>query len=289
MTSAAKLVSVVVPFHNDERWLPTLLESLTRQESTRPWEIVAVNNRSTDGSRDVAERFIPLLPLRIVDAPERANPSYARNTGAWAASGDALIFIDADDAVAPNYVEAMSSALTDHAVVTSRVDSTTLNAPWLRDAHGPPWQEQGIASFLGFLPAAGVNIGIRRNLFERVAGFPLEFHGAEDLAFSWLVQIETGETLHFVPDAVYLYRYRNSYRSLFRQSANWGRDHVVLFRRFRDAGMPGRSFAQAGREWLALTAALARARRGERPALVVRLGYAWGRLLGSARYRVPYP
>ena len=288
MGSEPPEVSVVVPFRNDRRFLTSLFESLAAQLNPGVWEIVAVDNGSSDGSRSVAAGYAEVLPVKVVEAFEQANPAYARNAGARRASADKLLFIDADDEVAPGYVASLARALDDHAFVTSRVDSTTLNADWLRCAHGPPWQEDGLVTFLGFLPGAGANVGIRRGLFERLGGFSDEFHGSEDIAFSWVAQIEAGESPWFEPTAVYRYRYRDSYRGLFRQSVNWGRDHARLFRRFRLAGMPPRLARTAAHEWLLVLAGFVRGPRSAWPELVVRLGYCVGRFAGSVRYRVSY-
>ena len=114
----------------------------------------------------------------------------------------------------------MSAALDEHVLVTSRVDSTTLNAPWLQEAHGPAWQAEGIGTFYDFLPACGINIGIGRNEFDRLGGYSERFSSAEDIAFAWTAQMR-GIKLHFVHDAVYHYRYRSTLRRLFKQGSNW--------------------------------------------------------------------
>ncbi len=266
-------VSVVVPFLNGAANLEHLLESLVVQDFTGSWELVAVDNGSTDGSREVVQRFGQKLQLNVVDAFERSNPSLARNAGARRAKGRHLLFIDADDAVDPHYISAMSEALVESPLVASRVDSTLLNAEWVRDVHGPAWQESGIGVFFDFLPATGVNIGIRRELFEQLGGFSEEFSGSEDVAFSWTAQLLAGVQIRFVPGALYYYRYRDSYSGLLRQSANWGRDTVRLYRRFRTDGMPGRSLHSTVRDWKgALRALLPAASPARRASALVTLG-----------------
>ena len=61
-------VSVVVPFKNGERLIAALFRSLSVQDYTGPWEVVAVNNNSTDRSRDVVADFAKALDLRLVNA-----------------------------------------------------------------------------------------------------------------------------------------------------------------------------------------------------------------------------
>jgi glycosyltransferase involved in cell wall biosynthesis len=287
--SIADRVSVIVPYLNGAAHLPDLCDSLVGQDFDSPWEVVAVDNGSTDGSQDVVRRYQGRLDLTLVNAFERRTASFARNVGVQRASGGRLIFIDADDAVDPHYVSAMSAALANWPLVTSRVDSAALNPEWVRDVHGPPWQETGIGVFFGFLPAAGSNIGVQRQLFEQVGGFPEDFNASADLAFSWNAQLRGGARIQFVPDALYYYRYRHSYAALLRQSANWGRDTVRLYKRFRAEGMPGRTFEVTAGDWLrALKVLLPRLKRADRASAIVAGGYCLGRLDGSLRYRVSF-
>jgi glycosyltransferase involved in cell wall biosynthesis len=281
-------ISVIVPCRNAGPHFRPLLESLVSQVVAERAEIIVVDNGSTDGSRAIAESVAGLIPVRVVDAPQPANAAHARNVGVSAASGDKLFFVDADDEIAPGYLQAMSAALERHDFVTSRVDSETLNAAWVRAAHGTPWQAEGVDRFFHFMPGAGINVGVRRALFDAVGGFPEEFSGSQDIAFSWRVQL-VGTPIRFVPEALYRYRYRATLGGLFRQARNWGASNVLLYRQFRPAGMPARSLREAAREWRDVLTGLARARsRTALAPLVVRLGYCVGRAIGSVRYHCRY-
>ncbi|HEX5214837.1 MAG TPA: glycosyltransferase family A protein [Vicinamibacterales bacterium] len=281
------MTSVVIPVHNSARYLPTLLESL-RQQTADDWEVVAIDNRSVDDSRRILTDTTLSAPLRLERADERANPSYARNVGAAIATGDKLLFVDADDAVSSSYVRLMAEALDEHPMVTSRVDSAALNPDAVREVFGASWQSDGIDTYFDFLPACGVNIGIRRDLFETLGGFPEEFSGSEDIAFAWKAHL-AGVRLHFVEDAVYSYRHRESLADLFRQAANWGRDNALLYAKFRQHGMPGRSWRLTAREWSETIRDVLVARNDlERGRAAVRFGFCVGRLKGSTKYRVRY-
>lgn len=287
--NSADRVSVVVPFLNGAAHLADLFDSLVAQDYASPWEVLAVDNGSTDDSQRIVRRYEDRLDLNVIDAFERRTVSFARNVGVQHARGARVIFIDADDAVDAHYVSAMSAALALAPLVTSRVDSARLNPEWVRDVHGPPWQESGIGVFFEFLPAAGSNIGIQRDLFERLGGFPEEFNASADLAFSWNAQLRGGAEIRFVPEAVYFYRFRHSYSSLLRQSANWGRDTVRLYKRFRADGMPGRSLGVAASDWgRALKVLLPGLTPAARASAMVATGYCLGRLDGSLRYGVRF-
>jgi glycosyltransferase involved in cell wall biosynthesis len=281
-------LTVVIPCRNGSSYLRRQLVALSSQDGVEDWEVVVVDNRSTDGSRAVASEFGGRLNLRVVDADERVSPSYARNVGARAASGDKLLFVDADDEVAPGYLAAMATALEQSDFVTARVDIETLNPAWNRAALGPPWQEQGVEPFFDYLPAASVCIGLARPLYLSVGGFPEEFPRLEDIAFCWKIQLR-GTPLRFVPGAVYRYRYRDTLPGLYRQSRDWAVSAPLLYREFRAAGMPRRPLGRALALWAELPRWLVRARsKADLARLVVELGSCMGRLKGSVRYRVVY-
>ena len=265
-----------------------MLESVVFQELRELAEIIVVDNGSTDTSHQIAQCVGGKLRVRIVDAPALANLSYARNVGAAATSADKLLFADAADELAPGYVASMTAALDAHEFVTSRVDSATLNADWLRPSHGPPWQADRVETFFGFLPAAGANIGIHRGVFERVGGFAEQLAGVEDIGLSWKVQ-QAGCSIHFVPEAIYRYRYRDTLAGLYRQTRDWGSSHVRLYRSFRGAGMPGRTLQEAFSEWTDVLRELLTVRnKTDLACLAVRTGYCVGRLQGSIRHRTIY-
>jgi glycosyltransferase involved in cell wall biosynthesis len=281
-------VSVVIPCRNGARYLARQLDALARQDYEGSWEVIIVDNGSTDGSRAIAERFRGPLNLRLVSALDRNGAAYARNVGARASSGSKLLFVDADDEVAPGYLRALSDALDTSDFVTSRVDSQSLNPDWISAAHAP-WQDEGIENWFGFLPCSTVNIGVSRSMFEAVGGWPEEYPASEDIALAWRLQLG-GALLHFVPEAVYRCRYRDNLADLYRQTRWWGLSSSLLYQEFKGAGMRRRPLVAAVREWLEILAGLLKARsKAELAPLVVRVGDCIGRLEGSVRHRVLFP
>ena len=85
-------MSVIVPVHNEEKQLASTLDYLTRLEypGDKP-EIVVALNGCTDSSRDIAARY-PVVAVE--DA--RSGMSFGKNLGRTAATGDLLVFVDAD-------------------------------------------------------------------------------------------------------------------------------------------------------------------------------------------------
>lgn len=91
-------ISVVVPVHNEGKALADTLANLVDQEYPGPKpEIIAALNGCTDNSRAMAEKY----PVRIVES-ERSGMSFGKNLGAGAATGELLIFVDADSRLPSN-------------------------------------------------------------------------------------------------------------------------------------------------------------------------------------------
>lgn len=94
-TPPAHLISVIIPVYNSASYLKLCLEYL--QQSDIPYECIVVDDRSTDGSAEVARQF----GAKVLSTDKRSGPARARNIGAREATGDILYFIDADVCVEP--------------------------------------------------------------------------------------------------------------------------------------------------------------------------------------------
>jgi GT2 family glycosyltransferase len=285
----AVALSVVIPVRNAAQHLGSQLRSLARQDWSGAWEVIVADNGSSDATRDVAASFAGTLPLlRIVESREGIGHAVAANGGIGAARGEKILFLDADDEVAPGYLAAMADALEHHRLVGARLDSVTLNAPWSVLSR-PASQEDAIDPLYGFLPAAaGCSIGVRRSLVQQIGGFDPNLPVCDDIDFCWRALL-AGAELVFVPDAVVLYRYRDTLGSIFRQARGYGRAGPLLYRKYREKGMPRRSWRSVCRYWLGAASrvlrAWSKARRAEAAFL---LGQRFGIIEGCWRSRVWY-
>ena len=102
-------ISVIIPAYNAEATLADCLESVARQ-TLRPFEVVLVDDGSTDNTRGVAARFEGRLMLRIV-TQANSGLGKSRNAGMAAATGDAYAFLDSDDIWLPSKLEQAFEAL----------------------------------------------------------------------------------------------------------------------------------------------------------------------------------
>ncbi len=279
-------VSVVIACFNAVSTLPAQLQALAEQRDAPAFEIVLVDDGSTDASVVVASGYRQVLPkLRVLAVPHRGNVAAVRNEGVRRARGGDVLFCDADDVVGPDWVASMVMALRAHDLVAGPFELTRLNPPWAVAA-GNLDQTEGL-QHAGFLPfAGGGNLGVRRQVFETLGGFDASLPALEDTDLCFAAQLG-GHDLVFVPQAVVHVRLRHSYRALYRQGYGWGLGTAALHRKYLAAGMPLPSRLRHLAGWLLvlprLLAARDRARLGR---WWFALGWRVGRLRGNARYRL---
>src|SRR5215510_7150098 len=178
-------ISVIVCAHNEAAFLPACLHSLLAQ-TRPPDELVVINNASTDETHAVA-RQIP--HVRVVDEP-RKGLVVARETGRRLATGEVLVYVDADCRAPLTWLE--------------RVERRFVRDPSLIALSGPyrfyDWDWWGrlliraydytLAPATQFLVKYvlrigtifyGGNFALRRQALERIGGFDttIEFHGED--------------------------------------------------------------------------------------------------------------
>lgn len=97
-------ISVIMGVHNGGRWLAAAVRSLLAQ-TLSDWELVMVDNGSTDGAVAAVERELPDGRIRVIRHPEPLGSGPALNVAAAAACGRYLAVLDQDDLAAPRRLE----------------------------------------------------------------------------------------------------------------------------------------------------------------------------------------
>lgn len=106
-------VSLIIPAYNEEGRLPPFLRQLEtwNREHGTVSEILVVDDGSTDRTTALADAFRHRLPLTIIRVPNNRGKGAAVQAGVQAATGDLLIFMDADGATGPAELPKMLEAL----------------------------------------------------------------------------------------------------------------------------------------------------------------------------------
>ena len=225
-------VSVVICALNEEKRIGRQLRALDAQLDAPPFEVIVVDNGSTDRTADLVRSWINsgdrcAVDARLVDGSSTPGIPAARNAGAHAAVGRVLAFCDADDEVQPGWVSAMAHGVESDAVAGGRVVAFRGDGADGDDLYGP-----GLVR-TSYLPhISGANFGMERDLYFLVGGFDesLPRYGFDDVDFSWRVQ-EAGHRLVFIPAAVVHFSLSDTGASV-RKRFQLGQGRVLMARRF---------------------------------------------------------
>jgi glycosyltransferase involved in cell wall biosynthesis len=182
-------ISVVIPLYNKRDTILRALNSVLNQ-TLQPYELIVVDDGSTDGSGEVVAGF-KNRDIRLITQPN-AGVSAARNRGVAEAKGDWIAFLDADDEWKTNYLETISSLfekypacnllatsylLQDH---RGRRRKIILNKLQFKDNDGllDNYFEVSSSSHPPLWTSA---VTIKRSALDSIGGFPVGIKSGEDL------------------------------------------------------------------------------------------------------------
>ena len=101
------VVSVIIPVYNGEKYLKECLDSVIRQSFSH-WEMICINDGSTDGSLRILEDFARMDDRIRVLSQDNQGQSAARNAGMRCALGAYILFLDCDDRLMPDALERLT-------------------------------------------------------------------------------------------------------------------------------------------------------------------------------------
>ena len=167
------MISVVVPAFNEERLLPQCLKSLNRQNYRGSYEVIVVDNASTDGTARVASEF----GATVVSCPRRG-VAYARQAGAQAASGDIIIQGDADTIYSEDWLSRIAYHFSTHPKSAALAGAYVYQVPlyWSKLEYFVRYLMNIIGLLLLGRPVyiSGANFAFRREAFLRTNGYEPE-------------------------------------------------------------------------------------------------------------------
>ena len=213
-------VSVIIPCYNYARFLPDAVASVLAQTFTN-WELIVVDDGSTDATLTTAQQLMAQHPdrhIRLLHQPNQGNAA-ARNTGAERAAGEYIMYLDADDLIAPTYLERTAAILRDQPAIGFVYTGMRLFG---EDRHDWPSTTYD-ARALPFENVVLSHALLRRAAWEQVGGFdnihPL--YGLEDWDF-WLRLAAAGWQGRHVDELLVFYRrHERSMSNQLRRDQEW--------------------------------------------------------------------
>ena len=215
-------ISVVIPCYNHGRFIEETLASVTAQTFT-DWEIIIVDDGSTDiYTQDLLgnAQFSKCRIMRVANG----GPSRARNIGIQAAAGRFILLLDADDKIAPTYLQKSYDTIKSD----KEIGIVYCLAEYFGQRNGlwalPPYSLAGILkSNMIFISAL-----FRKSAFEAVGGFDETLrYGTEDWDF-WLSIIEkTGCRVVRLDEILFYYRKHKVKKNSRQSSIGRQREYAI--------------------------------------------------------------
>jgi glycosyltransferase involved in cell wall biosynthesis len=175
-------VSIVIPAYNEEKLLPQTLESLSNQKFNYPFEIIVVDNASTDNTGQIASSW----GVKVIHEKKKGI-TYARQKGLLESKGEIIISTDADTIFEKDWFNNLVKPF--------------FKNKWINITYGPsvyPTSSKfkvklfqtiynGLKFFFQAIPTmvAGHNMAFRKARAMEVGGYKTKFTHGEDVEIAW--------------------------------------------------------------------------------------------------------
>jgi len=228
-------ISVVIPFFESEATLAECLAALSSQTLAKArYEIIAVDDGSTDGGAEIAKR----AGVRLLQQPNRGAPA-ARNAGIAAAEGKWVAFTDADCIPSRGWLRALLAAVENAGeevfgaagpIVGHPSNASAARFVEISGGLDAAWHLQHPR--FPFAPSG--NVMYRRDALDAVGGFDERYASYDACDLHRRLMLEVGGKFAFAESAVVLHHHRVTWPDYWTQQVNYGRGLAQFYVRWRD-------------------------------------------------------
>ncbi|GIZ10058.1 glycosyltransferase family A protein [Flavobacterium sp. UMI-01] len=210
------LISVIVPAYNAAEFLQETLESV-KQQTYSNWEIILVNDCSTDATLQKANEFSQGVSnvVKVITNEKNSGVSVSRNVAVANASGSWLALLDSDDVWLPNHLETLVATITQDATIKMAYAGCLVfldkveNIIFKQEISVAMLQDFNVSLFthqIGINPCTAI---IEKKTWESVGGMIQEVHPAEDKELFFRIA-RTGNKIAYSGHHTALYRKHSS-------------------------------------------------------------------------------
>ncbi len=231
--------SLIIPTFGRPDEVDEFLDSLTRQEY-KNFEVIIADGTPKKSLEDVANKYKDKVPFTFL-YEEYLPVSDARNLGAQKAKGEYFIFLDSDCIIPIQYLNEVDKVLQEK-------NYDLFGGPDAADVNFTPVQKaisysmtslfttggiRGKKNHVGVFHPRGFNMGIKREAFEKVNGYDVNFKCGEDIDLSIRI-LKEGFKSGLIPDAYVFHKRRTDFKKFFKQVYRFGAARINLYTRHKN-------------------------------------------------------
>lgn len=231
--------SIIVPVYNRPQEIDELLESLTQQDFQDDFEVIVVEDGSTDSSEEVVRKYMDSLHLNYF-FKENSGAGASRNYGMERASGNYFIILDSDVIVPKQYLTEVFKALKDnytdafggpdaaHPNFTSLQKAINYSMTSFLTTGGIRGKKKGVGKF----QPRSFNLGLSKAAFEKTNGFS-KLKVGEDIDLTFRLW-ENGFKTQLIEKAFVYHKRRSTIKQFYKQTFAFGTARPILNKRYPD-------------------------------------------------------
>jgi glycosyltransferase involved in cell wall biosynthesis len=231
-------VSIIVPCYNQAGYLAETLDSV-RAQTYQQWECIIVNDGSVDNTEEIAKEYTVKDSRFKYFRKENEGPSQARNFGILNSEGTFVLPLDADDLIAPTYVE----KAMDYFLRFPETKLVYCKADTFGDSVGPWDLEEYEYERFKWDNCIFCTAFFRRSDFDQTGGYNRNMvHGYEDWDF-WLSLLKEGDAVHRIDEVLFHYRIKATSRTTSLTGAYLKESLIQICRNHPDIYQPYYEYA----------------------------------------------
>ncbi|MEL6864687.1 MAG: glycosyltransferase family A protein [Bacteroidota bacterium] len=260
MSPSSPTLSVIICSYNRDQFIGEALDSLTRQQLPKEqFEILIINNNSTDRTAEISQDFVKAHPELNARYFLETNQglSFARNRGLKEAKGAIITYIDDDAIATPDFL------LQIHQFMEARPEVAGVGGKVIPryEIEEPKWMNKYLYGFVtkvdlgekiiqyrGNAYPAGCNMTYRRALLEQVGGFNNELKWRADDKYIYFEICKLSDQVYYLPQAKvqhHIDAHRTSDENFVKLSKRFGSEE-----RIRVLGLGAAAYAKKVMEFI---------------------------------------
>jgi len=224
-------ISIIVPVYNVEKYIGRCLDSILSQEFSGTFEVIAVDDGSTDSSLNILKEYkVQDIRLKVIEHVTNRKLSIARATGMKASNGVYLMHVDSDDWLLPNALERLYSKCMEidaDILVFNYIKENEFGArKYIREIKQEILSENKLEVQRYFYGASWSKI-VKKSLTDNLTSGTIGVNMTEDLLYATEILLKA-QKICLIPEFYYVYFDNSQSLTNLNKSLPYIQNQVVI-------------------------------------------------------------